>query len=175
MKPHPRPCDHVYLGWASSDLAELLVIGPNMTLMFVVLICFCLSYQMGVIYGSLWGVLPSSPYITHVISRDVFGVPPCWGSVGFNHYRHPKLIQLKQKQQKLTIFTLFGWFDLDMTLRWPWLDLGVIPRWSPTSAISPCLLGLGFITFKISVSYWSKNDNISVILVHFCHIRWGVT
>ena len=78
MKPHPSPCDLVYLGWASSDLAELLVIGPNMT-MYVSFDLF-LSYQMGVIYKSLWGVLPSNPYITPV---DVSGVPPCWGLIGF--------------------------------------------------------------------------------------------
>ena len=45
MKPHPSPRDHVYLGWASSDLAEMLVIGPNMT-MYVLFDLF-LSYQMG--------------------------------------------------------------------------------------------------------------------------------
>ena len=47
MKPHPSPCQHVYLGWASSDLEEVLVIGPNMT-MFVFFDLF-LSYHMGVI------------------------------------------------------------------------------------------------------------------------------
>ena len=66
MKPHPSPCDHVYLGWASSDLAELLVIGPNMTV--YVLFDLFLAYQMGVIYGSFLGVINSNPYITPVIS-----------------------------------------------------------------------------------------------------------
>ena len=66
MKPLPSPCDHVYLSWASSDLAELLVICPNITM--DVLFDLFLSYHMGVIYGSLWGVLPSNPYITPVIS-----------------------------------------------------------------------------------------------------------
>ena len=70
MKPHHSPRDYVYL-------AELLVIGSNMT-MYVLFYLFP-SYHMGLIYGSLWGVLPSNPYITPVISCDVFGVPPCWG------------------------------------------------------------------------------------------------
>ena len=50
MKPHPSLCDHVYLGWASSDLAKLLVICPNIT-MYVLFDLF-LSYQMGVIYDT---------------------------------------------------------------------------------------------------------------------------
>ena len=47
MKPLPSPCRHVYLGWASSHLEEVLVNGPNMT-MYVLFDLF-LSYQMGVI------------------------------------------------------------------------------------------------------------------------------
>ena len=47
MKPHPSLCHHVYLGWASSHLKEMLVIGPNMT-MYVLFDLF-LSYQMEVI------------------------------------------------------------------------------------------------------------------------------
>ena len=47
MKPHPSPCHHVYLGWASSDLAKLIVAGLNIA-MYVLFDLF-LSYQMGVI------------------------------------------------------------------------------------------------------------------------------
>ena len=32
VKPNPYPCHHVYLGWDSSFLFEVLVIGPNMTI-----------------------------------------------------------------------------------------------------------------------------------------------
>ena len=42
-----------------------------------------LLYQMGVIYGSLWGVLSSNPYITPVTYLRCGG-PPCWGLSGFH-------------------------------------------------------------------------------------------
>ena len=90
----------MYLGWASSDLAELLhvVIGPNMT-MYVLFDLF-LSYQVGVYMGHFRGYYPPTP-ILPLLSR-------VGALVVFSHYKHPKLIQLEQKQQKLTIFTLFG-------------------------------------------------------------------
>ena len=31
VKPNPIPCHHVYLGWDSSNVFEVLAIGPNMT------------------------------------------------------------------------------------------------------------------------------------------------
>ena len=50
MKPHLSPCHHVYLSWALSHLEEVLVIGPNMTMMTMyVFFDLFLSYQMGVI------------------------------------------------------------------------------------------------------------------------------
>ena len=75
-------------GWASSDLAELLVSGPSMT-MYVLFDVF-LSYQMGVIYGSLWGVLPSNPYITPV--TPVTPVTPEMSLVYLYSTLGPKLV-----------------------------------------------------------------------------------
>ena len=45
MKPYPSPFHHVYLGWASSPLKEVLVIGPNLTI--YLLFGPFLSYEMG--------------------------------------------------------------------------------------------------------------------------------
>ena len=32
LKPNPNPCHHVYLGWDSSSVFEVVAIGPNMTI-----------------------------------------------------------------------------------------------------------------------------------------------
>ena len=70
MKPYPRPFHHVYLGWASSSLKEVLVIGSNIIIIYLLFGLF-LPYEMGgdirVILGG-GGVLPSNPHIIPVIS-----------------------------------------------------------------------------------------------------------
>ena len=80
--------------------------------------------------------------------------------VGFNHYRQPKLKYNSNKNNKNL---LFDWFDLEYTLRWPWLDLRVIPIWRPTPARSTTFTWVGLHHLSMSVSYWSKHDTISII------------
>ena len=116
MKPHPSPCHHVYLDWASSDLVELLVIGPNITMYVLFDLYRSVISDGGDIKVILEGITLQPLYNPCNLFEICLVDLRVGAKVGFNHYRHPKLKQLKQKQQKLNILTLFGQFDLDLTL-----------------------------------------------------------
>ena len=62
---------------------------------------------------------------------------------------------------KNKLFSLvLSWFDLAVTLRWPYHDIGVAPLWNPTPThFSKCILAIGW------------NITSLCYLVHFCHIR----
>ena len=59
VKPNPNPCHHVYSGWDSSYVFEVLAIGPNMTI--VELFGSFLPNEKGVIW---WGITPLAFILT---------------------------------------------------------------------------------------------------------------
>ena len=59
VKPNPNTYHHVYLGWDSSNVYEVLAIGPNMTI--VLSFDPFLPYEKGVTKGCFDGVLPLQP------------------------------------------------------------------------------------------------------------------
>ena len=66
---------------------------------------------------------------------------------------------------------ILSWFDLSVTLRWPFYDLWVTPLSSPTRPMSPCVLALGFIIMYLK--YWSSVQTWQSLsyLFHVCHMR----
>ena len=118
MKLNPNPCHHAYLDWALSDLIKVPTISPNMTI--IVFFGPPMPFQTGVTSRWFNGVSPLQPLYFPFNLLFIFSITPCWGLGGVlpSH-----TLQVNIIGKKHIYFALFSWFDLAVTLRWPWDDL----------------------------------------------------
>ena len=74
------------------------------------------------------------------------------------------------KNNKNKLFsTVFSWFDLDVTLRWPYHDLWITPIWNPAPTHVTMCTWVGF--RPIYWKYWSNNLFFSIFL-NKTHFHW---
>ena len=132
MKPNPNPCHHVYLGWLPADLLEVLAIGPNICFK-IFLDHFCRNRQ-GWHKGDLMGVKTLQPlYHGPCNLSGCFAIGPCWSLDWYQAIIDISSEHNCRKNNNIKLFsTVLSWFDLVVTLSWPWHDLGVTPPWSLT-------------------------------------------
>ena len=128
LKPNPNSCHHVYLGWDSSSVFDVVAIGPNMTIVELIIWSISAIWERGGIRKTWWGITP--PGITPL---GCFGYIPMLGSSWFLTTIDISSELNWSKTNKNRLFShILSWFDLPVTLRWPCHDLGVTPQWSPT-------------------------------------------
>ena len=69
----------------------------------------------------------------------------CWDLGMFQAIIYISSEQNVSKNNKNKLFpTVLSWFDLAVTLKWPYHDLGITPLWYQTPTDVTCVLGLGF-------------------------------
>ena len=86
--------------------------------------------------GDLMGYKPSNSLITLLPFGAFLDIGPCWGLGMLQAIIDISKDHNFSKINKNKLFSLvLSWFDLAVTLRWPYHDLGVTPLWSPTPRV----------------------------------------
>ena len=98
-----------------------------------------------------------------------FGIGPCWSLGCFQAIIDISSEHNCRKNNNIKLFsTVLSWFDLVVTLSWPWHDLGVTPPWSLTQTHVTMCTWVGFRT--IYCKCWPL-VHIYIFLIfsdHFC-------
>ena len=87
----------------------------------------------------------SNPHAIHETPRGWFGVGLCWDLGMFQAIIEISIEQNVSKNNKNKLFPpVLSWFDLAVTLKWPFHDLGRPPLWYQTWTDVTYVFGLGF-------------------------------
>ena len=123
---------------------------------------------------------PSTLNVIPATSRGCSRIGPCWdlGMIRAIIYISSEHNVSKNNKNKL-FSTVLSWFNLAVTLRWPWHNFWRAPLWNPAPThVTMCnLLGLGSDRFignagpKLFFKYfWTNSFPLTVCIWHI-HIR----
>ena len=98
---------------------------------------------------------PSNPYVIPVTFRGWFGIGLCWNLGMFQDIIYISSEQNVSKNNKNKLFpNVLSWFDLAVTLKLPYHDLGITPLWYQTPTDVTMCTWVGF-----RPSYWKCWSN----------------